>query len=183
MNSLRERVAGERNRLRQVRQALTAATGKGAAGNPEWVPFYVAIGDYFEAAMARLHEQDIRMGKMLHEKADMEKPEHRTAMAELDERLAGNQEHLAKMLTARAALEAEGADALDDFESAGGAYARYIVENMGHHPGSTDMAREYFTTDDWEYMTMASDEARQLEEDLHRRVFELLPEGVELPES
>ncbi len=181
MTTLRERIAGERNRLRQVRQALTAATGRGAGGDPAWVPFYIAVADYFEASMARLHEQDIRMGKMLREKADLEKPANRQAMAELDERLAGNQRHLAKMLAARTALQKEGAAALDRFEAAGGAYARYIVENMGHHPGSTDMAREHFTADDWEYMTLASDTARQREAELHSRVFELLPAGVELP--
>ncbi|MBT8422290.1 MAG: hypothetical protein KJP03_04145, partial [Gammaproteobacteria bacterium] len=80
MEGLYERVAAERRRLRQVRMALTAATDHGAEGAADWVPFYVAIGDYFEAAMDRLHEQDIRMGDMLREKADMDKPENIKAL-------------------------------------------------------------------------------------------------------
>ena len=166
----------------RVRQALTAATTQGAQGNAAYVPFYIAIADYFEAAMHRLHTQDVRMGELLGAKADLEDPANRQAMAELDERLAGNQRHLGNMLTARAALQKSGRDALPEFEAAGGAYARYIVENMGHHPGSTNMAQALFTADDWAYMADVSVSDQQRERQLYDAVFAVLPTGLELPE-
>jgi hypothetical protein len=103
-------------------------------------------------------------------------------MAELEERLAGNQAHLANMLTARAALQKSGVAALSQFEGAGGAYARYIVEHMGHHPGSTNMAQALFTADDWVYMADVSVADQQREQQLFDAVFALLPAGLELPE-
>ena len=181
MEGLFERVAAERRRLREVRTALTAATAQGAQGAADWVPFYIAIGDYFEASMERLHEQDIRMGDMLRDKADMDDPDNIRALEELDERLSGNQEHLQKMLAARDALRADGASALDQFESAGGAYAAFIVANMGHHPGTANLAGELFSADDWEHMTLASEEAREREAHLHAAVFASAPASLELP--
>jgi hypothetical protein len=179
---LYERVAGERRRLRQVRQALTVATARGAQGDPAWVPFYIAIADYFEAAMHRLHMQDVRMGDLLRAKADMQNAANKQAMAELEERLAGNQAHLANMLTARAALQKSAVAALSQFEGAGSAYARYIVEHMGHHPGSTNMAQALFTADDWVYMADVSVADQQREQQLFDAVFALLPAGLELPD-
>ena len=181
MSTLHERVAAERRRLRQVREALTAATSEGSAGNPAWVPFYVAVANYFETTMDRLHHQDIRLGDMLREKADMDSEANQVAMAELEERLAGNQRHLEEMLDARSALMASGADALDRFEAAGGAYAGYIVANMGHHPGTADLARDLFSAEDWEYMAAVSDEAQQREADLFDEVFRTVPDDLELP--
>ena len=180
MTTLSERIAGERSRLKQVRQALTAAAAQPAASTEDRSAFYIAIGDYFEASMDRLHEQDIRMGDLLRAKADMTQPDNLQALAELDERLAGNQHHLKNMLAARDQLRASGAAAQSDFESAGGAYARYIVENMGHHPGTTNMARDLFTADDWEHMAFASDEAQANEKDLHGQVFACVPAGLDI---
>jgi len=179
---LYERVAGERRRLRQVRQALTAATERGAHGNAVWVPFYIAIADYFEAAMHRLHMQDVRMGDLLRAKADMHSAANQQAMSELDERLAGNQAHLAKLLAARSALRKSGAAALGEFEAAGSAYARYIVEHMGHHPGSTNMAQAVFTADDWAHMADVSAADQQREQQLFAAVFAAVPKGLELPD-
>ena len=181
MEGLYERVAAERRRLREVRTALSAATAQGAQGAADWVPFYIAIGDYFEASMARLHEQDIRMGHMLRDKADMEDSDNITALQELDDRLSGNQEHLQKMLAARDALQSDGAAALDQFEAAGGAYAAFIVANMGHHPGTANLAGELFSADDWEHMTLASEEAREREAQLHADVFAAVPAALEMP--
>ena len=161
--------------------ALTAATAQGAQGDAGWAPFYIAIGDYFEAAMDRLHEQDIRMGDMLRDKADMQDAANIQAMAELDERLSGNQVHLRAMLSARDALRDGLEGALDAFEAAGGAYAAFIVANMGHHPGTANLAGELFSTADWEHMTLASDEALAREAELHATVFASVPEGLQLP--
>ena len=180
---LYERVAGERRRLREVRQALTAATGQGAKGDSAYVPFYLAIGDYFEAAMRRLHDQDIRMGDLLDKRADLSTPENRQAMAELDDRLTGNARHLKKMLAARDALRSEGAAALDVFELAGGDYAAFIVANMGHHPGTADLAQAVFSTDDWAYMADVSEADQVLEQELHAAVFTAWPHNsLEMPE-
>ena len=180
---LYERVANERRRLREVRQSLSAAVAQSSGGDAGWIPYYIAVGDYFETAMARLHRQDIRMGDMLRAKADMQDPEMQRAMQELDERLSGNQIHLQQMLAARDALRANGADALDEFEQAAGAYAEFIVNNMGHHAGTANPARELFSAEDWAYMAEVSEADQQREEQLHEQVFAALPSGVELPEQ
>ena len=182
MNELYERVAGERRRLRQVRQMMTAAVERGAQGDADYVPFYIAVGDYFETAMHRLHEQDIRMGDRLNEKADMSVPKNKQAMAELDDRLTGNQDHLKKLLAARAALQDSGAAALLDFESAGKNYSDFIVANMGHHPGTNDMAQEVFSADDWSYMAYVSDDDLANEQRLFDQVVAVKPASLELPE-
>lgn len=183
MEGLYERVAAERRRLREVRIALTKATAQGAQGDSDWAPFYIAIGDYFEAAMERLHEQDIRMGDMLRDKADMQNPDNIRALEELDERLSGNQKHLSLMLAARDALRAGEKSAIDEFEKAGGDYAAFIVATMGHHPGTANLAGELFTPADWEHMTLASDAARQREAELHAEVFAKAPAALDLTES
>jgi hypothetical protein len=180
---LYERVAGERRRLREVRQALTAATGQGAKGDSTYVSFYIAIGDYFEAIMRRLHDQDIRLGELLDKRADLSTPENQQAMAELDDRLTGNQRHLKKMLAARDVLRSEGAAALDQFELAGGDYAAFIVANMGHHPGTADLAQAVFSADDWVYMADVNEADQELEQQLHTAVFTAWPHNsLEMPE-
>ncbi|MDP6616713.1 MAG: hypothetical protein QF790_06065 [Gammaproteobacteria bacterium] len=183
MAELYERVAAERRRLRQVRQALTQATTQTSEGHADWAPFYIAIADYFEAAMARLHAQDIRMGEMLRDKADMGEPDNQHAMAELEERLSGNQQHLKQMLAARDELNADAQAGLQSFESAGKAYADYIVANMGHHPGSTNMAQELFSSDDWAHMADVSEADQVREEHLFERVFASVPASLVLTEQ
>ena len=183
MAELYERVAAERRRLREVRQALTQATTQGCGGNADWAPFYIAIGDYFEAAMRRLHDQDIRMGDLLREKIDLSQPDVQKAMAELDERLAGNQRHLKAMLAARNALHGDPQGALAEFEAAGKAYADYIVANMGHHPGSTNLAQEHFSQEDWAHMADVSEADQAREEQLHAAVFAAVPDDLELPQE
>lgn len=181
MTSLMDRVAGERRRLRQVRMALTAATDQKSNGDPTWAPFYLAVTEYFEASMERLHEQDIRMGKMLREKIDMENAENQEALQELERRLTGLQAHHEKLLAARDALQAGEAGAQEHFEEVGGAYASYMMNNMGHHAGTANLAGDHFTQQDWEHMTMVSEEAQQHEQELHSKVFALKPAAVEVP--
>ncbi len=181
MGELRERVAGERRRLRQVRQVLTAAVAQGADGEHAFLTFYIAIGDYFEAAMKRLHIQDVRMGEMLRDKADMNEASNQQALTELDERLAGNQLCLINMLAARGALIEQRDTALDEFEIAGKAYSDYIVTSMGHHPGSTELAQRLFAVEDWTYMAEINEDDRLREEQLYTRVFTTVPAGLELP--
>ena len=175
MTELRERIGNERRRLREVREALSAALVQGAGGEEVYVPFYVSIGNYFQAAMARLHTQDIRMGEMLRAKLDMDKPEHQTPLAELDSRLAGNQTHLERFLAGRDALRSEGTAALTQFEAAARAYTDYITSQMGHHGASTDLARDNFSEQDWLNMAALSDSDMERERALYDEVFSSRP--------
>ena len=180
MDELRERIAGERRRLRKVREALSAAVAQTSDGDEAYVPFYLAIGEYFEAAMERLHTQDIRMGDLLREKADMNDPENQQILSELDRRLAGNQEHLKTFLAAKKTLFESGEEALEEYESAGRAYTNYITTNMGHHDASTELARNSFSDEDWTYMANISDEDMAREEELFERVFATMPARLNL---
>ncbi len=175
MTERRERVANERRRLKEVRQALSASIENGAGEDPAFVPYYIAIANYMEASMGRLHIQDIRMGKMLREKVPLDK---QAALSELDRRLEGNQKHLKTFLDARDALLSEGVKAIKRFEDASRDYTNYIKSQMGHHGASTDLAGEYLTQEDWVFMAHASDEATAKEQDLFDKVFAVQPEGV-----
>lgn len=179
MTTLRERVAGERRRLKSVRETLTAAVNEKADGDPAFVPFYVAIAEYIDTSMGRLHAQDVKMGDMIREKLGKLDEQATRALGELDERLAGNQEHLRRLNEAKGRLEREGAAALADFEKVAGAYTQYIVTNMGHHGGTTDLAAKLFSQEDWEYMAGITEEETQTERKLYDRVFAALPKSME----
>jgi hypothetical protein len=178
MSTLRERVAGERRRLKSVREALSAAVARKSGGDAAFVPFYVAIADYIETAMGRLHAQDVKMGEMIREKLGTIDAQASRALAELDERLDGNQQHLAKLVAAKNALQKSGAAALQSFETVSAAYTGYIVSNMGHHGGTTDLAARLFSQDDWEYMAGITDEETRAEQKQYERVFSALPAAM-----
>ena len=176
MTTLREKVAGERRRLKSVRETLTAAVARKSRGDSAFVPFYVAIADYFETSMGRLHAQDVKMGNMIREKLGKLDANAEQALRELDERLAGNQQHLQALSAAKKALAvARDAAALERFETAGAAYTHYIVTNMGHHGGTTDLAGRLFTQDDWEHMAGVTDEETRTEQRQYAQVFDALP--------
>lgn len=176
MTTLRERVGGERRRLKAVRETLTAAVARTSGGDAVFAPFYIAVSDYIETSMGRLHAQDVKMGKMIHEKLGTLDDTAKGALAELDERLAGNQRHLEAMVLARTRLAKDtSATALKDFEKVADAYTRYIVTHMGHHGATTDLAGRLFTQDDWEYMAGITDEETRTEQRLYARVFDTLP--------
>lgn len=180
-NQLRENIANERRRLRSVRQALTQAVEDAAAKSDEYPPFYVAIGNYMEAAMERLHAQDIKMGDMIREKSENLDPERvAQALAELDERLTGNQDYLTKFLAARDELSRQGKAAVERFEQTARDYTRYIVANMGHHGATTDLAQELFSPDDWTFMAGVTEDDMEREQRLHDAVRESLPAGANL---
>src|SRR5690606_18143982 len=101
MTTLRERVAGERRRLKAVRETLTAAVDAKANGDTAFVPFYIAIAEYIDTSMGRLHAQDVKMGDMIREKLGKLDEQATRALGELDERLAGNQEHLRRLNEAK----------------------------------------------------------------------------------
>lgn len=178
MKELMEHIQSERRRLKEVRQALTSAVSQSSAKDDSYVPFYVAIGDYLEAAMDRLDTQDVRMGDMLRSRVSKADQEAQTALTELDERLAGNQAHLKRFLEARDCLKTKGSEAIKKFEAASRAYTDYITSNMGHHGGSTSLARQHFSEDDWVYMANISDEDIVRERDLFNVVFANVPDGL-----
>lgn len=175
MNELRERVGNERRRLKQVREALSASLVNTAKGDASYVPFYIAIGDYFEIAMDRLHTQDIRMEKMLKEMIPDPDESVRQAFKEVDDRLRINQEHLKKFMAARDALKEKGAAALGEYESAAKAYTDFILAQMGHHGASTSLAGEKFTQKDWEFMAHVEPGDMEREQALFDKVFATQP--------
>ncbi|MCC5793842.1 MAG: hypothetical protein JJT85_03800 [Chromatiales bacterium] len=175
MTTLREKVAHERRRLKSVREALSAGVAAGSGGDPAFIPFYIAIGRYMEAAMHRLHDQDVKMGDMIREKSGTIDARAQEALDELDERLEGNQRHLREFIAAREALESDGASALERFERAGEAYSGYITSSMGHHGATTEIAQKLFSPEDWEYMANVTDADMARERELHRAVFDALP--------
>ena len=179
MTTLREKVAGERRRLKSVREALTAAVARKSKGDKSFVPFYVAVADYIETSMGRLHAQDVKMGNMIREKLGKLDAKAEQALGEMDERLAGNQEHLKALTAAKVALaRAAAAAALERFETVGAAYTSYIVASMGHHGGTTDLAGRLFSQEDWEFMAGVTDEETRTEQKQYARVFDALPAAL-----
>ena len=77
MTTLQERIGGERRRLKSVRMKLSAAVAQGASGETDWIPFYIAVGDYMEASIGRLLAQDIKMGDMIRAKVAVVDGRHR----------------------------------------------------------------------------------------------------------
>jgi hypothetical protein len=179
MTTLRERVAGERRRLKSVREALTAAVARKSNGDRAFVPFYVAVSDYMETSMGRLHAQDVKMGDMIREKLGKPDAVADQALKELDERLAGNQKLLQVMVAAKKHLAKDGSpEALERFEAAGAAYTQYIVSNMGHHGATTDLAGRLFSQADWEYMAGVTEEETRTEQRQYASVFDALPTAL-----
>lgn len=179
MTTLRERVAGERRRLKSVREALTAAVARKSAGDGAFVPFYLAVSDYMETSMGRLHAQDVKMGDMIREKLGKLDASAEKALQELDERLTGNQKLLQAMVAEKQRLEKDGsAQNLARFEAAGAAYTQYIVSSMGHHGATTDLAGRLFTQEDWEYMAGVTEEETRTEQRQYARVFDALPAAL-----
>jgi chemotaxis response regulator CheB len=178
MTTLREKVAGERRRLKSVREAMTTAVARKSGGDASFVPFYVAVADYIETSMGRLHAQDVKMGNMIREKLGKLDAQAEKALRELDERLAGNQDHLKAFSAAKLALKTGGPAALEAFEAVGAAYSNFIVTNMGHHGATTELAQRLFTTADWDYMAGVTDEETRVEQQLYARVFAALPAAL-----
>jgi len=179
MTTLQERIGNERIRLRTVRQKMLAAIEQKANGDESFVPFYIAAVDYIEAAMARLHGQDVRMGDMIREKVDTIDDNVKQGLEELKNRLTGAEQHLKPFLAARDALKEQGAAALDNFEKEGKAYSDFIVANMGHHGPTNDLSVKLFSLEDWEYMAAITDAEVEHEARLFDNVVDSTPDGLE----
>lgn len=181
MSSLMERIGNERRRLRGVRQRMAAALEAKANGDENFVPFYIAAADYIDVTMQRLHEQDVKMGKMVLEKVDKVDDKVEEMMEELDRRLEGAKAHLKPFLAARDELRQKGSEALERFESAAQEYSDFIAANMGHQGSTNDIAGKLFTPADWEYMAGVTDEQQIEEQALYNQVCESMPANVEEP--
>ena len=178
MSTLMERIANERRRLRNIRMNMVAALEQGAKGDASFVPFYVATADYIDATMARLHDQDIKMGEMIREKVGEIDAGVEKALGELDARLEGARDHLKPFLAARDALREKGAAALAEFEREAKIYSDFIVANMGHHGATADLGAKLFTPEDWEYMAGITDEQVEREQALFDEAAAALPDSV-----
>ena len=119
------------------------------------------------------------MGNLIRAKLGTLDAQSAQALRELDERLAGNQEHLRALSAAKEKLAARNDPAnLASFEAVGAAYTHYIVANMGHHGGTTDLAGRLFTPADWDYMAGVTDDETRTEQQQYARVFAALPSAL-----
>jgi hypothetical protein len=178
MTTLQERIANERRRLRTIRQNMVAAVEKKSKGDESFIPFYIASADYIDATMLRLHEQDVKMGDMIREKADAVEDDIETAMGQLEARLEGAKAHLKPFLEARDELKEKGAEALEHFEKVAKEYSDFIVANMGHHDATSDLSAKLFSMADWEYMAGITDEQLSEEENLFERAAASTPDSL-----
>ncbi len=178
MTSLQERIASERKRLRNVRENMLAAIEQTSGGDESYVPFYIAAADYIDATMRRVHEQDVKMDRMIREKADVIDENIEKALGELHERLEGAKKHLQPFLEARDALKKRGREALEQFEKQGKIYSDFVVKNMGHHPPTANLGAKLFSPEDWEYMAGATDAEIAREKELFETFSKTVPETL-----
>ena len=146
MSQTMKRLMAERMRLVQVRQGLSAAVTQGAKGNLAFIPFYLAVTEYFQHAMDRLDRQDHTLLSMLTEKTQAKNIDPGTAISEVYERLKNNAQLLTKMISASKKLNEMS---INQFEAIASQYCQYIVAHMGHHAPSANLALDLFSEDDW----------------------------------
>ena len=179
MKSAIESLMNERGRLRTAHEMLDAALAE-EERDEAFVPFYIAVADYMEASMGRLHEQDVKMLRRLGEAVDATNADAEEIIAEVYRRLDGNQAYLQKFLACRAELQGEGTSAVDRFEAVSRDYIDFIHNRMGHHAPSTDMARQLFVEDDWVAIADIDQGYFRKEEALYESVLQTRPGSVPL---
>jgi hypothetical protein len=179
MLSAIESIMNERGRLRTAHEMLKAALALDGR-DESFVPFYLAVADYMEISMGRLHDQDIRMLDRLGAAMAPLDAESEQIIAEVHRRLEGNQAYLAQFLACRSALREDGTPAVDKFEEVSAAYIDFIHENMGHHAPSTDLARQHLTEDDWVEMADLDESYFVKERALYESVLQTRPSLVPL---
>ncbi len=179
MKSAIESIMNERGRLRTAHEMLNAALAE-EVRDEAFVPFYIAVADYMEISMDRLHKQDVKMLQRLGEAVDPTDAEAEEIIAEVYRRLDGNQAHLQNFLACRADLQSEGASAVDRFEAVSRDYIDFIHNRMGHHAPSTDLARQIFVEDDWVAIADIDQGYFRKEEALYESVLQTRPGSVPL---
>ena len=179
MKTAIESLMNERGRLRTTHEMLNAALAE-EVRDEAFVPFYIAVADYMEASMGRLHEQDIKMLRRLAAAVDPTDSEAEEIIAEVHRRLDGNQVHLKDFLACRADLQSDGHSAVDKFEIVSRDYIDFIHNRMGHHAPSTDLARQIFAEDDWVEIADIDQRYFRKEEALYESVLQTRPGSVPL---
>jgi hypothetical protein len=174
-----ESIMNERGRLRTAHEMLKAALAV-EERDDSFVPFYLAVADYMEASMARLHDQDVKMLQRLSEAMAPLDSESAEIIDEVYLRLEGNQEHLQKFLGCREELQKNGASAFKRYEDTSTAYIDFIHNRMGHHAPSTDLARQHFTEDDWIEIADIDESYFSKERALYESVLQTRPSVVPL---
>ncbi|MEC9375979.1 MAG: hypothetical protein VYA80_06365 [Pseudomonadota bacterium] len=175
-----ESVMGERGRLRTAHEMLKAAIELDNRDN--FSDFYVAVGNYMEAGMGRLDEQDIKMLARLAERIGSPNKDEQAIIDEVYRRLDGNRVHLIKYLACRDALITDSGNSahLNEYESVSHAYIDYIHNDMGHHAPSTDMARKLFLDEDWIDIADIDEDYFVIEKELYFKLLDARPEAVPL---
>ncbi|MDH3509684.1 MAG: hypothetical protein OER85_02380 [Gammaproteobacteria bacterium] len=179
MKSAIESLMNERGRLRTAHEMLNAALAE-EVRDEAFVPFYIAVADYMEASMGRLHDQDVKMLQRLAEALEPADAEEEEIIAEVYRRLDGNQAHLKDFLACRADLQSAGASAVGKFEESSRAYIDFIHNRMGHHAPSTDLARKIFGEDDWADIANIDQGYFSKEQALYESVLQTRPGSVPL---
>jgi hypothetical protein len=179
MKSAIESLMHERGRLRTAHEMLNAALAE-EVRDEAFLPFYIAVADYMEASMGRLHDQDIKMLQRLGEVVDPTDSDAKEIIAEVHRRLDGNQEHLRNFLACRTELQSDGTSAVDKFEAVSRDYIDFIHNRMGHHAPSTDLARKIFVEDDWVAIADIDQRYFRKEEALYESVLQTRPGNVPL---
>lgn len=174
-----ESIMNERGRLRTAHEMLKAALAV-EVRDESFVPFYLAVADYMEASMGRLHDQDVKMLQRLSAAIAPLDPDSEETIAEVYRRLEGNQEHLQKFLTCRGELQNNSEEAFENFEDTSAAYIDFIHNRMGHHAPSTDLARQHFSEDDWVEIADIDEHYFTKERALYESVLQTRPSVVPL---
>ena len=139
----------------------------------------MAIADYIETAMGRLHAQDVKMGNMIREKLGKLDAPSEQALQELDERLAGNQQHLRAFSAAGRGLPRRWTPppwSISRPCCRVQQLHRYEHGPSRRHHGSR---RPPVYQDDWDYMAGVTDEETRVEQQLYARVFAALPAALD----
>lgn len=176
-----ERLAYERRRVKAVTEALSAVLQQGHAGDPAYLPFYLAVLQYLEPAMYRLHIQGVRLVGMIRDKLGEPDAGVGRVLCEVEQALADNQRYLARMAHIRERLEQEGAAELGCFEQTAPEFAGFLIANIGQHRQVWQLAQRFFSVDDWAYVAGITNGEVRDEQVRYERVSASVPPGLKLP--
>jgi len=170
------RLRKERKRLETVRKAFTKAVSDGARGEEAYIHFYVAVSNYIQQAMHKLHEQDYTLLKLIEEKADLEHLNTSLVIDDVYDKLANS-----KLLLEEFVIKSEAIDPIniDTFEEIGQRYTDYIQQRMGHHPPTTELADKLLSETDWQTVANFNEQSIQTEEKLFDQVVKTAPDNIQ----
>lgn len=170
------RLRKERKRLQTVRKAFTKAVHDGMRGEDAYIGFYVAVSNYIQEAMHKLHEQDYTLLKLIEEKADVEHLDASLILDDVYDKLANSKMLLEELITKSEAIDETS---IDTFEEIGQRYTDFIQERMGHHPPTTELADKLLSDEDWRTVANFDDHSIQTEERLFDEVVKNAPDNIQ----